>query len=133
MGVTQTTSAATGLLTFSTAGQLVVAPGAGTFRWPFAATIFGVSLAISVAPTGASVIVDVIKWPAATPNTGTTLFTTQGNRPSIAIGAYGSAAEAVPDVTAFAIGDFMTTDVKQIGSTVAGSDLTTIIRYRPVG
>jgi hypothetical protein len=133
MGISQTTSAAFAIQTFNVNGQLFVAAGVGRFRFPFPATILGITLAINTPPTGAAVIVDVNKILAATPTVVTTIFTTQGNRPTIAIGAYASAAEMVPDVTAYALGDFMTMDTDQIGSTVAGSDLTAIIRYRPVG
>lgn len=133
MGISALPTAAPTLQVFNTPGQLVVATGLGRFRWPFAATILGVTLGIDTAPTGAAVLVDVNKILAATPTVRTTIFTTQGNRPTIAIGAYGSTIEAVPDITAYALGDFMTVDVDQIGSTVAGSDLTTIVRYRPLG
>jgi hypothetical protein len=54
---------------------------------------------------------------------GTTIFTTQANRPTIAIS--GNTDESgVPDVTALADGDYLEVDIDQIGSTVAGSDLT---------
>jgi hypothetical protein len=34
------------------------------------------------------------------------------------------------DVTAVASGDYLTVDIDQIGSTVAGSDLNVIIRFK---
>jgi hypothetical protein len=108
---------------FGRDGALTAVAGVGRFRFPFAATILGVTMAINTAPTGATVICDVNK-------NGTTMFTTQGNRPSIAISAFATAAEAVPDVTAITIGDYVTVDVDQIGSTIAGSDLTVFVRYR---
>jgi hypothetical protein len=79
---------------------------------------------VGTAPTGAAILVDVNK-------NGTTIFTTQGNRPSIAAGGNASSA-AVPDVTSLAAGDFLTVDVDQIGSTVAGSDLTVIVTVQRV-
>jgi hypothetical protein len=53
---------------------------------------------------------------------GTTIFTTQANRPTIAIGA--NTALGTPDITALAQNDYLTFDVDQIGSTVAGANLT---------
>jgi hypothetical protein len=70
---------------------------------------------VGTAPTGASLIVDVNK-------NGTTIFTTQANRPTIAISTNFDESGA-PDVTTWADGDYITFDVDQIGSTVAGSDL----------
>jgi hypothetical protein len=58
---------------------------------------------------------------------GTTLFTTQGNRPTISASGF-LASTTAPDVTTFASSDYITIDVDQIGSTVAGADLTVIMR-----
>jgi hypothetical protein len=122
-------SALTGVLTaredvvaFAWSGALTTGTGTGRFRFPFAATLLGVSAAINTAPTGAAAIFDVNK-------NGTTIFTTQGNRPTIAISGF-SAAETTPDVTAIAVGDYLTVDRDQIGSTIAGSDATVLVRYR---
>jgi hypothetical protein len=109
--------------TFSRSGTLTVAAGAGRFRFPFAATILGVTAAVNTAPTGASLILDVNK-------NGTTIFTTQANRPTIAASGNATTTEPTPDVTAMAAGDYLTVDVDQIGSTVAGSDVTAFVRYR---
>lgn len=70
---------------------------------------------VGTAPTGSTLIVDVNK-------AGTTLFTSQGNRPTVAISGF-TVLSAAPDVTSWAAGDYLTIDVDQIGSTVAGSDL----------
>jgi len=110
------------LATFSGAGVLTVGAGTSRFRFPFAATIVGVSAAVGTAPTGASLIIDVNK-------NGTTIFTTQANRPTIVSGA-NHAVEATPDVTAVAAGDWLTVDRDQVGSSVAGADLSVFIRYR---
>lgn len=111
------------LATFSRSGVLTVVGGAGRFRFPFAATLLGATAAVNTAPTGASLILDVNK-------NGTTVYSTQGNRPTIIASAFATAAETTPDVTAMAIGDYLTVDVDQIGSTIAGSDVTVFIRYR---
>ena len=87
-----------------------------------ALTIDKVYVYARTAPTGASIIVDVNK-------NGTTIFTTQGNRPEIAIG--GNTDESgTPDVTALAKNDRVDVDIDQVGSTVAGADLTIMVRCK---
>jgi hypothetical protein len=54
------------------------------------------------------------------------MFTTQANRPTVAAGSNVSSV-AVPNVTALAAGDYFTVDIDQIGSTVAGADLTLVV------
>jgi hypothetical protein len=80
-----------------------------------ACTVTGVRAYLDTAPTGATFIVDVNK-------NGTTLFTSQAARPTIAISANASSTTA-PAVTALAAGDRLSIDIDQIGSSVAGSDL----------
>lgn len=116
--------AASQLLPFDRAGALTVSAGVRRFRFPVKATILGVQAAINTAPTGAAVIVDVNI-------NGVTAYTTQANRPTIAAAAFDSGAETVPDVTAIAAGQYLTVDVDQIGATVAGSDLTIVVRWAP--
>ncbi len=111
------------MATFTNSGVLVVGTGTHRFRFPFAATLLGVSASVSVAPTGASLIFDVNK-------NGTTIFTTQGNRPTIVVSAFATTTEPVPNVTAIAVGDYITIDRDQVGSTVAGSDAVLQVRYR---
>lgn len=82
---------------------------------PCALKILSVLLAISVAPTGADLIVDIHK-------NGVTVFTTQENRPTIAAGAT-TGTSVAPDITAIAEGDLIEFFVDQVGSTVAGTDL----------
>jgi hypothetical protein len=117
------------ILPFYSEGTLSVKTGTARFRWPYAVTILGISASVATPPTGASVIADVNKATAAVPATLTTIYTTQGNRPTVAASAYGG-AETVPDTTAFAAGDFMTVDIDQVGSTVAGDTLGLFVRYR---
>lgn len=80
-----------------------------------------VKIYAKTAPTGASLIVDVNK-------NGTTIFTTQANRPEIAIDGH-SDDSGTPDVTSLSAGDYLSWDIDQIGSTVAGGDpvLVTVI------
>lgn len=106
-------------ITFGVNGTLVVGAGSVRFYAPFACTLVRVQTAVGVAPTGASVIVDANK-------NGTTIFTAQANRPAIAASAYVSSWVA-PDVTTLAAGDYVTVDVDQVGSSVAGSDLVVML------
>lgn len=93
---------------------------AGALRWynrtGKTLTIHGAWVAAGTAPAGASLIVDVNK-------NGTTIFTTQANRPTIAAGSNGGTL-ATPDVTSLADGDYLTVDIDQIGSGTAGADVT---------
>jgi hypothetical protein len=103
------------------AGDLTVDPGVLriyniTGR---ALTISKVHLAVNTAPTGATVIVDVHE-------NGTTIFTTQGNRPVISISAFTGSSTTIDDPS-WADGNYLQADVDQIGSTVAGADLTITI------
>jgi len=102
-----------------------VAAGKAIFRVPFACKIKAISIAVDIAPTGSSVIFDIHK-------NGTTLFTTQANRPAVAAAAV-SASVALPDVTTLAAGDVLTIDCDQIGSSVASTGFTIAIAALPTG
>lgn len=106
--------------TFSKSGALTVATGNMRGPVPYAGTIIAVLVMVNTAPTGATLIVDVHK-------NGTTIFTTQGNRPTVAISAFSSGVVTNMNVTALAVGDYLTVDVDQIGSTIAGSDLSVVV------
>ncbi|MEU4534397.1 hypothetical protein AB0G15_05985 [Streptosporangium sp. NPDC023825] len=97
-----------------------VTTGAGTYRvyndTGRTLTISSVRASVGTAPTGASLIVDVHK-------NGTTIFTTQSARPTIAVSTNTSKSTTM-DVTTWADGDYLTVDVDQVGSTVAGANLT---------
>lgn len=73
-----------------------------------------VKIYADTAPTGASLIVDINK-------NGTTIFTTQANRPEIAIGEH-SDDSGTPNITALAAGDRLSVDIDQVGSTIAGGN-----------
>jgi hypothetical protein len=83
---------------------------------PVAATLVGYRARLDTAPTGATAILDFNL-------DGVTMFTTQANRPIIAISANNSST-TLPDVVAATAGQRFSIDVDQIGSSVAGSDLT---------
>jgi len=104
-------------LSFAVTGTLTTGTDkVPTLVAPCALTITKVKLVVKTAPTGAAIIVDVNK-------NGTTIFTTQGNRPQIADGQT-TGDSGAPDLTALAEGDKLTIDIDQIGSTIAGADLT---------
>ena len=91
--------------------------GGGNLRFyvPYACTITNVRATVGAAPTGASLILDLHKG-------GTTLFTTQANRPTITAGSY-TDLTSTPDVTAIAKDDYLQLYCDQVGATVPGSDL----------
>lgn len=114
------------VVAFNKAGNLAVYTGITRFPFPFAASILGVSLSVATAPTGAAILVDVNR-------NGTTIFTTQGNRPTIAVSAFATAAEVTNmNVTAIAAGDYITFDIDQVGSTITGGELTAVLRYQRI-
>lgn len=104
--------------TLTVTGTLTVA--AGTRRLyndtGVTLTIQSVRASVGTAPTGAAIRVDVNK-------NGTTIFTTQTNRPTIAISGFTSGKVISQEVTGLADGDYLTCDVDVIGSTIAGADL----------
>ena len=118
---------------FATADQLFVSPpfshsgdlatGTGSFKFyndsGRTLTITAVRASLGTAPTGASVILDVNI-------NGTTIYTTQANRPTIAVSQF-TVKNTTMDVTAWADGDYLTVDIDQIGSTVKGANLTVTI------
>lgn len=97
--------------------------GAGSARFYLyrGAIIQNVSVSVGTAPTGTSAIFDINK-------NGTTIFTTQGNRPTITASGF-TDLTSTPDVTTIAEGDYLTVDCDQIGSTIAGADATIQIHY----
>lgn len=117
-------------IAFSMPGTLATATGAGAYPLTYPATVTGVILRAGAAPTGttstpitgAALVCDVNK-------NGTTLFTTQGNRPEIQSGNLLSTL-AIPDaaVAGLVAGDYLSVDVDFVGSTVPGSDLTVIVQ-----
>jgi hypothetical protein len=108
-----------------TQADAVLATGTGAQRFysPYACTIVQVRANVVTAPTGASLIVDVNK-------NGTTIYGTQSARPTIAASSV-TAVGGAPTVTTLAAGDYLTIDIDQIGSTVAGGILTVQVTVRP--
>ena len=102
-------------------GDLNTTTGKQAIRMPFAGKISYVTAALITAPAGASAIVDLHK-------NGTTMYTTQGNRPTIAAGSTYVTA-TLPDVLTWAAGDVLQLEVDQKGSSTAGSDLSVVVGY----
>lgn len=85
-------------------------------------TIVAARASVGTAPTGDSILVDVNV-------NGTTIFTTQGNRPEIAISENTNKTTTV-DAGSWDDGEYVTVDIDQIGSSTEGSDLTVAILYQ---
>lgn len=108
---------------FSISGAAYVATGQGRIYIESSRTITLVRASVGTAPTGASLIVDVLK-------NGTSIYNvTPANRPTITTGTF-TALGGTPDTTTFVSGDYITVSVVQVGSTVSGSDLTVSIRLQ---
>ena len=93
-----------------------VAAGKAIFRVPFACKIKAMSIAVDATSVGSSQIFDVNK-------NGTTLFTTQANRPAIAVGAF-SAVGGAAAANTFTAGQVVTVDIDAVGSTEAGRNVS---------
>jgi hypothetical protein len=97
---------------FTSGWQMLASGGAAIpvrMLTPWAGTISNVVASVVNAPTVSGVIVDIHK-------NGTTVFTTQGNRPNIAVGTLDDLT-STPDVTAFAMNDVFTCHIDQVGQT----------------
>lgn len=86
-------------------------------------TIVGAWVSAGIQPTGAAILVDINV-------NGSTIYSTQANRPTVAAASNGGGISATPNTTAFAQGDYLTIDIDQIGSTIAGGRLTVGIVVR---
>jgi hypothetical protein len=105
------------LQTFSwfVAGNQAAGAKKASFVMPYAGTIVDVRVRADTAPVGSTALYDINK-------NGTTMFTTQGNRPTIADGGNNSTT-TLPDVTTVAVNDRLTFDNDQIGSGTPGADV----------
>lgn len=110
------------VIPYSIAGTLATGVQPGRLYFGEAVTIVDVLLMVDTAPTGAAILVDVNR-------SGTTIFTTQGNRPTVAISGFVDSAAAVPDVTAVSAAQYLQIEVDQVGSTIAGANAVLLIKY----
>ena len=85
-------------------------------------TISKVFIAVNTAPTGATAIAVDIHMD------GTTIFTTQSNRPTITASNFTGVTTTI-EVPTWADGSYLTMNVDAIGSTIAGSNLTVHVIY----
>jgi hypothetical protein len=116
--------------TYTVSGTVVEGQGVTPITLSGAWVLDSVTLAITTAPTGRSLIVDVNKGTGA--GAATTIFGTAANKPTITAGStrdFSPSTDA--SVTIFASGDYLTIDIDQAGSTVPGSDLTVTVWLRP--
>src|SRR3990167_7903063 len=91
-------------------GTLSTAMNCENFRGriPVACTLNRVDLTVTTAPTGAAILVDVNECSA--PGTCTTVFTTQANRPTIAVSALSGNSTTFND-TSIALGNYIGFDI----------------------
>jgi hypothetical protein len=112
------------VFTFAVTGPLAVATGKSRIYLEGSYAVETVRASVNTAPSGAAVTVDVNK-------NGTTIYTTQSARPSIAAGT-NSATGNNPAVTTFAADEYMTVDIDNVGSGEPGADLTVVVRLRKI-
>lgn len=104
---------------FSSTGSIAVETGVHRLynNRSTAWVIAGVRASVGTAPTGAAVIIDINI-------NGSTIFTTQANRPTIAAAAQDSGYVTNMNTTSVPAGSYMTVDIDQVGSTIPGANLT---------
>jgi hypothetical protein len=107
-------------ITLGSSGTLTATAKTARLYVPFACTITNIAASVGTAPTGASVVVDVLK------NETTLWDTNPGNRPTITATNFADLTNT-PDTTAISAGDYLTLTIAQIGSTIAGADLNVIV------
>jgi hypothetical protein len=92
------------------------------WTFPFNVEILGVSLYAGTAPTGADLLAQLIV-------NGVNAYTNAA-RPKVAAGTQQGSVGAPDVVASVAKGQTVQFNVAQIGSTVAGSNLTAVVAYR---
>lgn len=103
---------------FTMLGELSVFPGVVRLPIPLKGNILSVIATVGTPPAGSAIVVEVLK-------NGQPVFVT-APRPTIPVGAMVS-AEAIPDVTAVVVGDYLTVNVVQVGSATPGADLCVVV------
>ena len=111
---------------FKLSSDGVLSAGTGKDRWqaPHSGEITNVVATVGVAPATTPITIDVNK-------NGTTIYTTQANRPVVPAGALESvdATVAKPDVQRFDKGDTISIDLDTVGTTTTGTDLDVTVEY----
>jgi hypothetical protein len=106
----------------SMAGLLETITGSARWYPPATVTINSVRASVGTAPTGADILIDVNKNGSSILS-GPVTVTAGSNASSIDTPAAAVATSA----------DYFTVDIDQVGSTIAGSDLTVQIKYSVAG
>jgi len=111
--------------TFTKSGTLAVTTDAVANKWyndsNVTVNIAKVRISVITAPTGLPLIVDCNI-------DGTTAFTTQANRPTVAVSTT-TILSVAPNVTAVAPGHYVTINIDQVGSVVAGAEMTATVVF----
>lgn len=92
------------------------------FIFPWPVTLLGSVARANTAPTGRDLICDVNL-------NDSTIYSTTGNRPTIAAGTKKVTTMPAPDVTAAAQFDVLTCDLDQEGLTIPGSDIVVVVAW----
>ena len=99
----------------------------GTIRLPFSGTILGAYAYVNTAPTGAGIIVDVLVDAVSIWNN------VEGNQLSIsAAGTNGSKTSFYGSRATVTKNSAMTIQIDQVGSTIAGADLTVLLEIQEI-
>ncbi len=112
-------------IAFSKGGVLTT--GVGTFRFPIKGgtfTIQTVAAMLGTGPGDGSILLDVNK-------NGTTIYGTQGNRPTFFI-FQTSAQVLAHSVTTVTTGDYLTVDIDQVDTSGAAANLVVAVRLQRV-
>lgn len=109
---------------FAVTGPLAAATGKSRVYLEGSYLVETVRASVNTSPAGSAITVDVNK-------NGTTIYTTQSARPSIAAAA-NSATGNSPAIANFDAGDYMTVDIDTVGSSDPGADLTVVVRLRKI-
>lgn len=110
---------------FTRSGTLVTETGKSRIYLEGSYTLLTARAAVNTAPTGASILVDVNK-------NGSTIYGTQANRPTISASGFSGSGGSASGGT-FSSGDYIQVDIDQVGSTIAGADLTVTLRLKRTG
>jgi hypothetical protein len=123
ISITKNRFLATRTATWNVVGALVAATtGVQRLYFPENAYIQSVQIAADTPGTGTGTnTIDIHK-------DGVTIFTTQGNRPTLAAAANLSAL-AGPDVRTIAAGSYLTVDVDAVTATTPAEDVTIFVRF----
>ena len=102
-------------------GPLTVAQGRASLPVMDDGIIAGIAVTVGLAPQGGPLVVDIKR-------NGVSIFANDDDRPTIAAGT--DLAVIGTYDTALAQGDRLTVDVVRVGDTIAGSELTVVLRVQ---